>query len=103
MKRKRQPVQLEYVLRPSPMPPVHDAVLLRDPQPTDVLMLSVDPRCSPEEAHHLRDALQALVPCKVVVVGGAQVVTIAPGTAFHDTQPPEPHHDTPETAERPTA
>lgn len=54
---------------------VREAVLVRDPQPDDVIVLRVDPGTTTQQATDLQVAARRAFPCKVVVLSGVDIVS----------------------------
>lgn len=59
---------------PPPWASIRDAALIRDPQPTDVLVIEVE-HCTPEVAYAMKHAITAELGCRVLIVSGARVAT----------------------------
>lgn len=52
---------------------VLDAILVRDPQPDDVLVVKAPPRWSRAEVIQVRNELAVYLGCKVVVIAGVDI------------------------------
>jgi hypothetical protein len=62
----------------STLPEIVDAVIIRNPQPEDVVVLRVPAYVTQEQCEQLLDAARAAMPCKVILVSGdIEVATVA--------------------------